>query len=194
MRSVSDTTRRMVEALDKTSFKASDEPVYPLASGILSKYYIDCRMALSYPEFRQLIGDLFFEKAQSLPVDATGGMALSAYPIAVAVSDAFSRNIGKTVRAFVVRKEPKQHGLKKHIEGDVRPGDKVLIVDDVITTGGSTVDAIKKSREEGLEVLGAIAIIDRQECDGAANIEDCGVTFQALTTLQELAIYRRLRA
>jgi orotate phosphoribosyltransferase len=177
---------RLLQIIIDTSFNASVDPVYPLASGVLSKYYIDCKMALSYAEAREIIGDLIVEQIGSDHVDAVGGLALGAYPMALAVSDAFYRKNRESVRAFVVRKEPKIHGLKKHIEGDVKEGDSVLIVDDVITSGKSTADAIVKSREEGLNVIRAIALIDRQENNGAANIERCGVPFNALLTLHNL--------
>lgn len=178
---------RLSQILVETSFHASSEPIYRLTSGVLSRYYVDCKIALSYPEFRQIAGELILEKNGALSIEAVGGMALGAYPIALAVSDAFYRLTGRTVRAFVVRKEPKSHGMKKYVEGDVRKGDRVLIVDDVITTGGSTIDAIARSREEGLEVVKAVALIDRQELDGAKNIEACGVPFDALVTLKYLS-------
>lgn len=180
-------TERLLQILVETSFHSSPTPVYPLASGAISRYYIDCKMALSYPEFRKIIGDLISEQVRGLSIDAVGGLALGAYPIAVAVSDAIYRNQGKIVKAFVVRKEAKKHGLKKHIEGDVVKGDRVLIVDDVITTGNSTIDAIVKSREDGMEVVRAIAIIDRQECGGAQNIKACGVEYNSLVLLNDLA-------
>ena len=177
---------RLLQIIVETSFYAKNEPTFPLASGILSRYYIDCKIALSYPEVREHIGQLIFEQIGSDDIDAVGGLALSAYPIAVAVSDTFYRESGKIIRAFVVRKEVKPHGLRKHIEGDVRKGDRVLIVDDVITTGKSTIDAILKSKEEGLQVVRAIALIDRQECNGANDIENCGIPFNALLTLKNL--------
>src|SRR6185436_19396279 len=93
---------------------------------------------------------------------------------------------GKSVRAFVIRKEPKAHGLKKHIEGDVREGDRVLIVDDVITSGKSTIDAISKSRDEGLQVVGAVALVDRQELEGAQSIRECHVPLTALFNLANI--------
>ena len=177
---------RLLQIIVETSFRTSDVPTYPLASGLLSKYYVDCKIALSYPEARELIGELIIDQIGSTAIDAVGGQELGAYPIAVAVSDAFYRRDKKTIRAFVVRKKPKTHGLKKHLEGDVREGDRVLIVDDVITSGKSTADAIKKSREEGLCVIRAIGIIDRQEVNGANTIEDCEVPFNALLSLQNL--------
>jgi orotate phosphoribosyltransferase len=184
------TTMSQVERLARifieTSFHSSEEPIYPLASGVLSRYYIDCKMALSYPEARKIVGELVFEKMRSIPFDAVGGLALGAYPIALAVSDAFYQH-GITVRAFVVRKEPKVHGLGKFIEGDVRPGDRVLVVDDVITTGDSTIQAIRRCEENELNVVRAVALIDRQEFDGAQNISNSGVEFSALLTRENLS-------
>lgn len=182
---------RLLQILAETSFLSSPEPIYPLASGVLSQYYIDCKKALSHPEFRFLLGELVVEKMRSIPIDAIGGMELGAYPIGVAVSDAFYRIYKTDERAFIVRKVPKRHGLKNHIEGDVKEGERVLIVDDVITTGQSTIDAIHKSQEAGLVIVKAIAIIDRQEANGAQNIKNCGVDFEPLVTLDEL---RNLKA
>ena len=183
---MSGSLERLLQIIADTSFHSSPTPIYPLVSGVLSQHYIDCKVALSYPEARKLLGELILERVRSQAIDAVGGLALGAYPIAVAVSDAFYRETGQTVRAFVVRKEPKTHGLKKHVEGDVREGDRVLIVDDVITSGKSTADAIMKSREEGLQVVRAIALIDRQENNGAQNITACGVPFDSLLRLQNL--------
>jgi len=177
---------RLLRMIVETSFHVSAEPIYPLASGSLSKYYIDCKIALSHPEVRELIGDLILDQVSSEDLDAVGGLALGAYPIAVAVSDALYRRCGKAIRAYVVRKEPKAHGLKKHIEGHVSPGDRVLIVDDVITSGKSTKDAITRSRDEGLNVVRAIALIDRQELGGANRIRNSRVPLNTLFTLQSL--------
>jgi len=176
--------------LETQSFKSSSTAIYPLASGTLSQFYIDCRRALSYPEARQVVGKLIYDRVRSLELDAVGGLLVGAYPIAIAVSDAAYALAGRVVRAFVIRKEPKQHGLKKLIEGDVIRGQRVLIVDDVITSGGSTVEAIEKSRQEGLEVIKAIALIDRQEQKGRENIEKQGVPFEALCTLDDLRNFK----
>lgn len=171
--------------LETGSFKYSETPSYPLASGVLSHYYIDCKVALSYPEPRRLVGGLILEQMTASEVDAVGGLLIGAYPIAIAVSDAAERIWETTVRAFVVRKEPKKHGLRKLIEGEVRAGDRVVIVDDVITSGGSTVEAIKKSRDAGLKVVKVIALIDRQEQGGRETIEAESVPFMSLYTLED---------
>jgi orotate phosphoribosyltransferase len=127
------------------------------------------------------------ERCKGLRFDAVGGLVMGAYPVAIAVSDAFYRHGQNEVRAFVIRKEPKKHGLRKRIEGDVKDGEKVLIVDDVITSGESTMEAIQQSREAGLEVSRAIAIIDREEQNGRQAIEAQGVKFEALFRLSDLS-------
>jgi orotate phosphoribosyltransferase len=134
---------------------------------------------------RQVVGELMLDLVQP-PVDAVGGLLVGAFPIAIAVSDAAFRRGRPTIRVFVARKEPKSHGMKKLIEGDVREGDRVVIVDDVITSGKSTIEAIQKSRDAGLIVTQALAIIDREEQDGKAKIQAEGVRVDALCTMRQL--------
>jgi len=177
---------RLREILRCTSLQSRDEPVFRLASGKMSRYYVDCRQALSDPEARGLVGQLILERLGGISLDAVGGMELGAYPIATSVSDAVFRATGAKIRAFVVRKEPKQHGIQGVIAGNVKPGDKTLIVDDVVTTGSSTIKAIERARQVGLAVERVIVLIDREEEDGRKNIEAQGVSFEALVTLSEL--------
>jgi len=177
---------RLCEILKRTSLQSRDEPVFRLASGKMSRYYVDCKQALSDPEARALVGQLILERLGGISLDAVGGMELGAYPIATSVSDAVFQATGAKVWAFVVRKEPKQHGIRGLIAGNVKPGDKTLIVDDVVTAGSSTIKAIKGARQVGLVVERVIVLIDRQEEDGRNNIEAEGVSFEALITLTEL--------
>ena len=180
------TCQRLTQLLIKTqSFKWSPTPIFPLVSGAMSQFYIDCRTGLSFPDVRQLVGELMLGHIE-MPIDAVGGLLVGAYPIAIAVSDAAYWQSGQVIRVFVVRKEPKAHGMKKLIEGEVSAGERVVIVDDVITSGKSTIEAIEKSREAGLVVRQAIAIIDREEQDGKARIEELGVKVDALCTLRDL--------
>ena len=177
---------QLLEFLVKTSYHESPTAIYHLSSGKWSQYYIDCKMALSYSEARKLTAELILEKLTDGSIDAVGGLALGAYPIAIAVSDLLSHQWKKDIRAFIVRKDPKTHGLQKYLEGDVHPGERVLIVDDVITTGGSTLTAIEKSRDADLTIIQAIAIIDREEDKGRQRIEKAGVAFDAIFTLSDL--------
>jgi len=192
---------RLIQILIETkAFRYSPTPIFTLASGAKSDVYVDCRIALSYPDARRAVGELMLERiapasqpGATLPA-TVGGLLIGAFPIAIAVSDAAERRNGGVIRVFVVRKEPKQHGLKKLIEGAVQPGDHALIVDDVVTSGGSTIEAIRRSREFGLEVTRAIAIIDREEQDGRAKIEAEGVSFDALCSLRDLRRAAEARA
>jgi orotate phosphoribosyltransferase len=176
---------RLREILRSTSLQSRDEPVFRLASGKMSRYYVDCKQALSDPEARDLIAQLILERLRGIPFDAVGGMELGAYPIAISVSDAVFRATGAKVRAFVVRKESKHHGILGVIAGNVKRGDKALIVEDVVTAGSSTIKAIEAARRIGLVVERVIALIDREEEDGRKNIEEHNVPFDALLTLSE---------
>jgi orotate phosphoribosyltransferase len=178
--------RRFLKILKATSFRSSPDPVFKLASGRVSKYYVDCKQALSYPEARALIAELIGERLKGESIDAIGGLEIGAYPIAACVSDAIYRESGASLRVFVVRKEPKSHGIRDLIAGDVREGDRAVIVDDVVTEGGSTLKAIDAARRAGLSVARAVVLVDREEAGGRANVESAGVRLEALCTLSEL--------
>lgn len=178
---------RLLRILIETkAFQYSQEPIFTLTSGAKSSFYVDCRAALSYPEARAIVGELMLARVRPGGADAVGGLLIGAFPIAIAVSDAAYRKGSPLLRVFVVRKEPKEHGLKRLIEGAVSAGDRVVVVDDVITSGKSTIEAIRKSREFGLHVAQAIAIIDREEQGGRVAVEAEGVTLDTLCTLRDL--------
>ena len=177
---------RLLQILIETkAFQYSDTPTFKLASGAMSQFYVDCRVGLSYPEMRRIVGRLMADRIAGDKIDVVGGLAVAAIPIAVAVSDA-AFDSGRLILSFVVRKEAKSHGLGKLVEGAFKSGDRALIVEDVITSGKSTIEAIQKSREAGLEIVRAIAIIDRMEQNGRQNIEAEGVSCEALCTLEDL--------
>lgn len=177
--------RRLLEILRRTSYLESDTPEYDLASGVKSKYYVDCKQALSDPEARDCLATIITEMLGT-QFDAIGGLEIGAYPIATSVSDKIYRESGKKIRVFVVRKNPKTHGVKSLIAGDVKQGDHVLIVDDVITSGGSAIQAIDAVRANGMTVDHVVAMVDREESDGRKNIEAKGVRFHPLFTLNDL--------
>lgn len=178
---------RLLEILRHLSFRYSEKEEFLLVSGRRSRYYFDCKPALSSAEARFLAGQLIFNQVRDLPLVAVGGMAVGAIPIANAVSDAAFRIEGKDLRTFFVRKTVKEHGTKKSVEGDVRPGTKVLIVEDVITTGQSTIDAILAARDFGLDIVKVIALIDREESDGRQNIEKLGMTCESIFTVRDFS-------
>jgi orotate phosphoribosyltransferase len=153
---------RLTALLLEKSFKYSDEPIFKLASGKLSNYYIDCRKTTHSSEGKYLIGNIIYDIIKDLDVQAIGGLTMGADPVSCAVS--FASFINKqNIASFSIRKERKEHGLKKVVEGDVKEGDRVIIVEDVITTGGSTIKAIESAQNEGLEVVKVIALVDREE-------------------------------
>ncbi len=154
--------KRLIALLLEKAFKYSDEPVFQLASGKMSTYYIDCRKVTHSCEGKYVIGNIILDMISTLDVQAVGGLTMGADPVACAVS--YAAFIKKNrIASFSIRKEPKGHGLQKQVEGDVATGARVVIVEDVITTGGSTIKAIEAARREGLEVLKVIALVDREE-------------------------------
>jgi orotate phosphoribosyltransferase len=153
---------KLTVLLLEKSFKYSDEPIFKLASGKFSNYYIDCRKTTHSSEGKYLIGNIIFNMIRDLDVQAVGGLTMGADPVACAVSFASFTN-NKNIASFSIRKERKNYGLRKQVEGDVSEGDRVIIVEDVITTGQSTIKAIEVAREEGLEVVKVIALFDREE-------------------------------
>src|SRR3972149_142675 len=151
--------KRLLEILLQKSFKYSEDPIFKLVSGRMSNYYINCKTTTLDPESMLLIGHLFYNKAKPLHINAIGGLTLGADPIAFATA-MVSGMQDDAINAFVVRKKAKEHGLLKWIEGNVQEGNKVVIVDDVVTTGQSTVEAIDRAKESNLNVIKAIKLLN----------------------------------
>nr|MBP7323479.1 orotate phosphoribosyltransferase [Deltaproteobacteria bacterium] len=176
---------KLLRLIYDQGFRFSEEATFKLASGKMSNFYIDCRVVNSLAAGKYFVSQMVYDKIASLDIKAIGGPALGAIPIADAVSY-LSFLVGKDVSSFWIRKEPKGHGLKKWIDGNVASGDRVVIVDDVITTGQSTIDALQRAREAGLEVVKVVVMVDRQEDNGRQNIEKEGVEVEALYTINDL--------
>ena len=174
----------LIQLLIERSFKWSEEPIFKLASGRLSNYYIDCKPTTMSSKGLTVVGPLVFSVVEEWSVVAVGGLTLGADPIAYATAYA-SKLREKPVNAFVVRKGTKDHGTGKLIEGPVFPGDRVAIVEDVITTGGSTLKAIESAQGFGLDIAGVVALVDRQE-GGREVIEAQGFHVVSLVTREEL--------
>ncbi|HEU5408981.1 MAG TPA: orotate phosphoribosyltransferase [Nitrospira sp.] len=172
---------------DTQSFKWDRDKGFKLASGEVSPFYVDCRALMAHPEARRLVAQLAYEALTDIDFDCLGGLELGAIPIAVTISDfACAASRRRLWRTFVVRKQPKDHGLGKLIEGSIRPGDRALIVDDVLTSGGSLLKAMGVAREAGIQVDHALVIVDRQEQDGRARVEREQVQLIGLLTIQDL--------
>lgn len=160
---------------------------FVLASGETSPYYVDCRALLAHPDARWLVAQLACAAIRDLSLDAVGGLEIGAIPLATAISDyAFATQPSRTCNTFIVRKHAKDHGLGKRIEGAVKADERALIVDDVLTSGGSLLQALKAAREAQLHVSHALVIVDRQEQDGKQRIEAEGVSLISLLTLNDL--------
>jgi len=184
---------RLIELIIEKAFRYSEEPVFRLVSGRMSNYYFNCKAVTLYPEGMHLIGNLLFDLIKNLDVKGIGGLTLGADPIAYAVAyTSYLR--GGPIEAFVVRKTAKSHGTMQWIEGNIKRGDKVVIVDDVITTGKSTIEAITRSKEAGLDIVKVIALIDRQE-GGKEAVEASGYKLDSIITREEvMERYKKNRA
>ena len=171
------------------AFKWHRDGEFRLASGTTSPYYVDCRILLSHPEPRHLISQLAFDQLYNLSFDVIGGLEIGAIPLATCISGlGFTHEPRREWRTFVVRKQSKEYGLGKLIEGSFTSGESALIVDDVLTTGGSILKATNAAREAGLVVNHALVIVDRQEEEGRKKLKQAGLDLIALLTLEDLKV------
>lgn len=157
--------QELLEMLAAKSFRLGE---FKLSSGATSDYYIDCRTTTLDARGSQLVGQVFLEeiREQGWEPRAIGGLTMGADPIVVAVAVTSG-----TLHGFLVRKSEKQHGTGQRIEGFRETGAAVVIVDDVCTTGASTIDAIEAARAFGFEVIGAMCLVERQDAHGRPNVE-----------------------
>lgn len=176
--------KELIALLCKKSFKYTEKPTFKLVSGRTSRFYVNCKPTTLSARGMFLTGHLMFEAMRDSGASAVGGLTFGADPIAMATAFASELN-GQPVNAFSIRKNQKDHGIVKWVEGDIRPGEKVVVIDDVATTGGSTVKAIERARSEGLEVVRAVILVDRQE-GGLDNIRAHVADAIAIITRDEL--------
>jgi orotate phosphoribosyltransferase len=157
--------QELLKLLAQKSFRLGE---FQLSSGSTSDYYIDCRATTLDARGAQLVGEVFLAeiREQGWEADAIGGLTMGADPIVVAVA-----LTSGTMHGFLVRKAEKQHGTGQRIEGFREKGAQVVIVDDVCTTGSSTVQAIEAAREFGFEVVGVMCLVERQDAHGRPNVE-----------------------
>ena len=157
--------QELLKILARQSFRLGD---FKLSSGGSSDYYIDCRTTTLDARGAQLTGEVFLNaiREQGWEPAAIGGLTMGADPVVVSVAVTSG-----TIHGFLVRKGEKQHGTGQRIEGFQKKGAKVVIVDDVCTTGSSTVQAIEAARAFGFEVVGVMCLVERQDANGRPNVE-----------------------
>ena len=172
--------------LDLLATRSAKRGQFTLASGRQSNLYIDARLTTMSPEGLALVGPLGLAALETggWRVDAVGGLTLGADPVSYAISYA-SMLAGRPVRAFTVRKEAKTHGTGRLIEGPFRAGDRVVVIEDVITTGGSALRAVEAVRAAGGHVAGVLAVVDREE-GGREALEGAGLPVLALARAGEI--------
>jgi orotate phosphoribosyltransferase len=154
-----------------------------LSSGQTAQYYVDARRAVLRPEGLLAAGELIADAAVRHGATAVGGPVMAAIPLACA---AIAVPGGSDLVGFFVRKEGKAHGLQRMVEGPVEPGTKVLVVEDTVTTGGSTIAAIDQIRDFGLDIVGGVCVVDRLAGGAEAIGEAMGAPFEALVTIDEI--------
>ena len=179
---MSSARQELLRLLATKSFRLGD---FKLSSGGRSDYYIDCRTTTLDARGAQLTGQVFLEEIQrrGWKPDAIGGLTMGADPIVVAVAVTSG-----TLNGFLVRKAEKQHGTGQRIEGFREKGARVVIVDDVCTTGASTIEAIAAAREFGFEIVGVMCLVEREEAGGRASVEKAAAPtpFVAIFTAKDV--------
>jgi orotate phosphoribosyltransferase len=174
---------RLLALLLERSFRTGD---FVLASGARSSYYIDCRTSTTHAEGQALVGRLGLAllAEAGLRPSSVGGLTMGADPVSYAIAHA-SWLAGEPVHAFSVRKQPKEHGTGKRVEGCFAPGDRVVVVEDVITSGKSALQACDAVEAEGGTVLGVLALVDR-EAGGREAVEARGYPVHVLFRVGEM--------
>jgi orotate phosphoribosyltransferase len=154
-----------------------------LTSGRKAQYYVDAKRAIMLPDAFMALAELVSAQAREVGATAVGGVPVSAIPVACA-----PLAVGYPEKAFIVRKERKEHGLQRWIEGPLLdPGERCLVVEDVVTSGGSTVEAVERVQAEGFEVAGVVCVLDRLAGGGEAiSAATGGAPYVALTTIDDV--------
>jgi orotate phosphoribosyltransferase len=189
-------TSQLARLVRKLSYREGD---FTLASGKKSKFYVDLKATTLHPEGAYLIGECAFERLKSegliaQGIQGVGGLTLGADPLATALSLA-ARAHGAIWPAFIVRKEPKDHGTARYIEGteNLPAGANVVVLEDVVTTGGSSLKAIERLREAGYKPVAVLTVVDREQ-GGAEAFASVGVRLLSLATLSQVQAATPVRA
>ena len=183
--------QKLARLLLKLSYKEGD---FTLTSGKKSDYYFDCKQTALHPEGAWLIGRLFLDMLTDTKVDAVAGMTLGADPLVTAVSllsyqDA-TEGKGNALPACIIRKTAKGHGTGQYLEGlsNIPEGGNVVLLEDVVTTGGTLITSCERVRDAGFTVSGILCVLDRQE-GGTENLAEAGFSLQAIFTRAQLVEY-----
>ena len=174
---------RLLDIIKEYSFRTGD---FTLTSGKKSSFYVDGKQTTLNPEGSALLAEAILDVCAGDEADAIGGMTLGADPM-VGAAIALSHQRASPLRGFIVRKEIKEHGTSRQIEGPIREGDRVIIIEDTTTTGGSAFKAIEAAEAEGMEVVRVVTMVDRLE--GAADaFAERGYTFSPIFTARDLGV------
>jgi orotate phosphoribosyltransferase len=181
---MSESERLLLQLLTERSFKRG---TFQLASGGTSDYYIDGRMSAVHSRAARLIGEVIYERTRDLAFDAIGGLEVGAVPLATAAVIAYDLH-GRAMEGFWVRDKAKQHGTRKLVEGNLTPGSRVVILDDVITKGGSALKAIEAVREMGCEIVLVLSLVDRL-CGAEQLFRDHRIeTYRSVFTIRDFGV------
>ena len=178
-----DSKKRLATLLMEKSYKEGD---FVLTSGRRSEYYFDCKPTALHPEGACLLGQLFLDMLADDDVQGVGGMTLGADPLVSAVT-VVSFQSDRPMPGFIVRKKSKGHGTNQYLEGmaNFKPGDKVALLEDVVTTGGTLITTCERVRDAGLEIVAICCVLDREE-GGRENLERLGFELRSIFTRGEL--------
>ena len=183
---MSDAEAELLELLKERSFRTEGGP-FKLASGEMSSYYIDGRMTVISSAGVHLIGEVLYERTKDLDIDAIGGLEVGAVPLAAAAVGAYHRH-GDSMEGFWVRNNVKSHGTQKLIEGGLKPGMRVVVVDDVFTQGKSALKAVEAVRKENCEVVLVLALVDRLRGAQALFHENGIDNYEAVFTIRDFGV------
>jgi orotate phosphoribosyltransferase len=182
---MSETEAQLLRLIRDRAFR-QDGP-YRLASGGTSDYYIDGKMIEVFSRSARLIGEVLYERTRTLNIDAIGGLEVGAVPLAAAAVIAYDLH-GRQMEGFWVRDEVKRHGTKKLIEGNLPAGSRVVVLEDVVTQGGSAVKAVRAVQEAGCEVVLVLALVDRL-VGGEQRLREAGVVaYESIFTVRDLGV------